>query len=786
MIRRKNPLKMVEPSVHPEPRRVSREDIPFILLLAVVCVLFWHKVLLGGRVLYGPDFILQFYPWKEFIRNHLWRHGTLPFWNPYVFSGTPMIANIQASMFYPAGILYYLLPPETAYGYSTIFHVFLGSLFMYVLMRGLSASRVGGFAASVIFGYNGFFMGHVYAGHLSFIQAYIWIPMVFHFWVRFVERGRLRSAATAGFFLGVQALGGFPQLSFYTILGCFLLGAFYFLKSMRAGRTGTLRIGAGLCVLLCVGFGISAIQLLPTLRFSGLSTRAGGISYAFATYDSLNPREILSFLIPDIFGNPVDATYWRSAGAWHFWETCGYVGILPLFLLFVKTGPRLSHTRLFFALLVLFSLFLAPGKYNPVYPFIYRLPGFDRFRIPAQILFLYVFAISVLSGIGIDALSGENRRPGWPFWTFVLFSGILSVSFFVGITFFPRDFFHRLFKTFLTGSLPPLDMARLYHGLCAGITHALLLWLASFVILLAGCFGKISSGRFRVLAVLLILADLGAFSGRLIRTGGVEVPPRILRIVSTLRGTPDRGRVVTTGGLLEANDGLRYRFPSVSGYDPLILRRYVYYTQSSQGLKHDDHVVNLGYIRNVDTPLIKMLNVRKIVFGDRVRAVKNETPYARVVGHAVIKTDEQVLSFMKSPSFDPEKTVVLPPGHRPKPVPEKRAAPFKGSCTVTAYANEEIRVRTSASHAGYLVLSEVYYPGWHARVDNKPVPVLRGNYLFRVIPLEKGDHEVRISFVSWPFRVGAAISLLTFIFSMWGLFRAGRKTGGGRPRVIRC
>jgi uncharacterized membrane protein YfhO len=56
-------------------------------------------------------------------------------------------------------------------------------------------------------------------------------------------------------------------------------------------------------------------------------------------------------------------------------------------------------------------------------------------------------------------------------------------------------------------------------------------------------------------------------------------------------------------------------------------------------------------------------------------------------------------------------------------------------------------------------------------VDGKEVPVLCGNYLFRVVPVGAGTHEVVLRFVSWPFRVGAVISLLTLIggllFILW-------------------
>src|SRR3972149_5582474 len=114
-------------------RRGSIGFLPVLVLLGIVLILF-GKPLVNGTTLYGSDFLAYFYPLKKFIRDHLLAQGSLPFWNSYQFSGTPMISNIQGSMFYPLGILYYLFPPETAYPYSTILHCMLGSLFMFAFM----------------------------------------------------------------------------------------------------------------------------------------------------------------------------------------------------------------------------------------------------------------------------------------------------------------------------------------------------------------------------------------------------------------------------------------------------------------------------------------------------------------------------------------------------------------------------------------------------------------------------------------------------------------------------
>ena len=47
---------------------------------------------------------------------------------------------------------------------------------------------------------------------------------------------------------------------------------------------------------------------------------------------------------------------------------------------------------------------------------------------------------------------------------------------------------------------------------------------------------------------------------------------------------------------------------------------------------------------------------------------------------------------------------------------------------------------------GVLVFSEVYYPGWTAKVDGKPVEVGRVNYVLRAIRITPGNHKVELAF----------------------------------------
>jgi len=743
----------------------------FITSLAII------RVPLTGETLYGSDFLLYFRPLKEFIRDHFLHYGTIPMWNPYQFSGTPLISNIQASLFYPLGFLFYLMPSEQAYPYTLIMHCTLGCFFMYLFMRDILITSLAACFAGIVFVFNGYFMAHVYAGHLTFVQNYIWIPLIFFFLNRFVNERRFVHAVAAGLTLGVQILGGFPQIAFYTILGtlAFIVSSCVADMRKRSSR-GALKLGAGVAVTLLVGFSLAAVQVLPTLEFTRLSTRAAGVSYFFATLDSLHPKELLAFLIPEIFGNPTKETYWPSAASWHFWETCGYVGILPLFLLFVKEDRRdVARYHIFFVVVMVVSLLLALGKYNPLYPLIYKLPGFGSFRIPAQILFLCVFSAALLSGMGLDRILLGDWKFTKGFWIFLLFSAALTFLPLLSIWFSPYHTFLFLFRKFAEGPVSHVELPKLYHNTLLSLSKASLLLLCCTLLMVLHKWKRVGKGIFIVLVFGVLAADLYPFCGDFVKPHNYNLSPEKQQIIRQFHKNSAQGRVVTLGQAFRANDGLTGRFPSILGYDPLILGRYAHYMQASQGIELNDHLVNLEDIDLSQPKLLKCLNLRQVFLDGRVINFANDIPYANVVYDVAVMRQKDILPFMRSSQFDARTTVVLEQGDENIPGNRTTGASAAPACTVLHYECDGVTLRASTDKAGYLVLSEIHYPGWQATVDGKRVPLGRGNFLFRVIPLGVGEHEVELRFVSWPFRVGGVISLVTLISAVGALWSLRRR-----------
>ena len=117
-------------------------------------------------------------------------------------------------------------------------------------------------------------------------------------------------------------------------------------------------------------------------------------------------------------------------------------------------------------------------------------------------------------------------------------------------------------------------------------------------------------------------------------------------------------------------------------------------------------------------------------------------------------------------------------------VPELAGCAADGSTYEQALANvevvtdeaEEVIVSVSTSSAGFLVLSDLFYPGWRAFIADREIEIYRANYLFRAVEVEVGRSEVRFVYEPESYRVGWLVSGLTFVFLTAGFIWAHRRS----------
>jgi uncharacterized membrane protein YfhO len=88
--------------------------------------------------------------------------------------------------------------------------------------------------------------------------------------------------------------------------------------------------------------------------------------------------------------------------------------------------------------------------------------------------------------------------------------------------------------------------------------------------------------------------------------------------------------------------------------------------------------------------------------------------------------------------------------------------PVSGTLVIRRLDANDLEIEATTSAPAYLVMSEVYYPGWRAEVDGHAAKILPANFAFRAVYLEPGAHRVRMFFLPTSWLIGLAISAITW------------------------
>ena len=85
------------------------------------------------------------------------------------------------------------------------------------------------------------------------------------------------------------------------------------------------------------------------------------------------------------------------------------------------------------------------------------------------------------------------------------------------------------------------------------------------------------------------------------------------------------------------------------------------------------------------------------------------------------------------------------------------------SVVITAATGDAYAMRVTAPRYTLVASSIPSWPGWHIRADGKSLQPLRINGTFVGFLLPPGDHDVRVWYAPWSFRIGVVLSLMTLL-----------------------
>jgi hypothetical protein len=465
-----------------------------------------------------------------------------------------------------------------------------------------------------------------------------------------------------------------------------------------------------------------------------------------------------------------------------------------------------DHSSLipFFSLFSLLSLLLAMGQNLPLYLLVFHwLPGFDFFQAPARFLYLYTLGVATLAGLGANFLvfvPSPRLERGSGYGVVVGLAILLATA---AARVLPSLPVKPTFVSALTrfaALLTPASLLLLYRGKAESWSREtkfvhrlsispLVLWrtlviafIAADLILFGHALNPTTEPRLYELAT-----ASGAFLKREDRDYRIFIfsgSDYDLKFGKYLRfddfGPSDVDWLMGLRETLMPNLAMNEGLFSANNFDPLVVG---YYERLMQELDKEPPR-QVGEARlSVALRLLSLMNVKYIldygeipaldlISADGVWIFRNDDalPRAYVVFQArVISDGEELLAKLPSQPFDPRRTVLLgpAPSQEPLPYPSTSSAPSLIPLS-PQYSLNAVEIEVTLDQDGYLVLSDTYYPGWRAYVDGEEKEILRANYAFRALPLDSGQHTVLFKYDPLSFKIGLAISLVT-----WGAIILG-------------
>jgi hypothetical protein len=186
-------------------------DVAALGLLALATLGFFWRVVIGQSWIPadGGDLVSFLFPTYRFAAGML-RSGAWPLWNPYLYTGTPHVGDIQAGFLYPPNILLFCWRPAFPYAamqWLSMGHIWFAGAGMYLLLvRGLRIGRVPALAGAVAFMFADPFLVHF--GNLNLNAVASWLPWVFWPYLVALRKAGLGWAALSGLLLAVATLAG--------------------------------------------------------------------------------------------------------------------------------------------------------------------------------------------------------------------------------------------------------------------------------------------------------------------------------------------------------------------------------------------------------------------------------------------------------------------------------------------------------------------------------------------------------------------------------------------------
>ncbi len=758
----------------------------FPLLFLFIIFIFFNPLFLSGKVpiasdtivgLYHPyrdvyakeyprgipfknalitDPIRQQYPWRILTINVL-KQLDLPLWNPYAFSGTPLLGNLQNAAFYPLNVLFFFFPFEIAWTILVFLQPFLSGIFLYFYLRKINLQQLSSFLGGVVFAFCGFNVAWLEWN--TIVHTALWLPLILLAKEYLLEKITWKWVIILIFAESSQFFAGHLQIWFYSFL---ISNVYLWIRIWSITKPEQISFKSTFFSFfrkykpfMWIGFFIlllTSIVWIQTFQFIGLSSRDIDVQWQKEGW-FLPWQHLIQFVIPDFFGNPSTLNYW---GVWNYGEFIGYVSLLPLLFAIYSLLFRYDKKTFFFGTLFFVSLIFSLPSFLSTSIFLLHIPFLSTAQ-PTRLLFITDFSLAVLAALGCDNFLKKKTRIYLPLLAMSSLFILLWTFIFLGNTMFhiPLDYLATAKRNSI---LPTL----IFISLCV----FLLLYI------------KVTIKYKQAIVIILLvitLFDLYRFHTKFNTFSNAAYLYPTTETISFLKKNLGNYRIMSLDSrILPPNFPSVYKLQSIEGYDPLYLRRYAELIAASErGEPNINPPFGLNRIitpHNFNSKVIDLLSVKYIlslsdISSPKVKKVFQEgetriyqnllaqpkvflvkkTSYAKNKSDAIKKMFNESFN-IKDEAIVEDKRIV-----RGKPIERNWSG---GEVKVLQYSENKISIETNIERSenheneGFVVLTDTYYPGWRAFIINKETDfsydtdILRTDYNFRGIIVPEGKSEI--------------------------------------------
>lgn len=556
-----------------------------------------------------------------------------------------------------------------------------------------------------------------------------------------------------------------------------------------------------------------------------------GLERSYITQWSYGIGETFSLLVPNVKGgasvplalnekamqkaNPIYGSLYGQIG--QYWGeqpfTSGpvYVGafVMMLFILglFLVKGPMK------WALLAatILSILLAWGKNFMGFTdfFLDYIPMYDKFRAVTSILVIAEFTIPLLAIMALKEIITNpqvlKEKIKYLYISFGLTGGITLL-----FALMPRIFFSSYISTselqaFQAG-LPAEHLAPFLSSLeemrisifTADAWRSFIIILIGTILLFVYYKGKLRCQWLIIAIAVLCLADMWNINKRYLSDD--QFTEKIQQTYTFTKTPTDEYilqdpsldyRVLNMASNTFQENNTSYWHKSVGGYHAAKLRRYQelieYHISGEMQFLRQSIVQTGGNMEEVDPegfPVLNMLNTKYFILpAAEGRTVPILNPYAFGNAwfveniHYVNNANEEIEEI---DAINPKETALV--DKKFQTLLNRVQITYKDSLSsieLISYQPNQLLYKTSNSKDGVVVFSEIYYPGWRVYIDGKEANYGRADYIFRIMQVPAGKHEIEFIFKPTSVKVTETIAYIAlailFITLLIALFLYLRK-----------